>query len=170
LKILLKNDLALFSWPYLILYLKQDLEEKSDSWPAFPTTRRRLLSHIVSNGIQNVVFLSGDIHCSSVAEISFSGNQAVEKLKAFSVTSPAFYWPFWFADGEPSNYVHNSRRQKDTFVIDKAANIKMDYKAYNFTQKDNFCRMDVDWANRKMEVIAIDRKGQQIERSTLKLA
>jgi len=46
----------------------------------------------------------------------------------------------------------------------------MDYRAYNFTQKDNFCRVDVDWANRKMEVIAIDRKGKQIERSPLKLA
>jgi hypothetical protein len=46
----------------------------------------------------------------------------------------------------------------------------MDYKAYNFIPKDNFCRLDVDWDNRKMEVIAIDRKGKQIEKSTLKLA
>ena len=145
-------------------------KEKSDAWPAFPATRRRLLSHIVKNRVQNVVFLSGDIHCSNVAEISFSGNKTVEKLKAYSVTSSAFYWPFWFADGEPSNYVHNSRRQKDTFVVDKAANIKMDYRAYNFTQKDNFCRVDVDWSSRKMQVVAIDRKGKRIEQATLKLA
>ena len=117
-----------------------------------------------------MVFLSGDIHCSNVAEIYFSGNKTVEKLKAFSVTSSAFYWPFWFADGEPSNYVHNSRRQKDTFVVDEKAKIKMDYRAYNFTQKDNFCRVDVDWTSRKMQVVAIDRRGRRIEQATLKLA
>ena len=157
--------------PNPVLTTKSDRhKEKSDAWPAFPATRRRLLSHIVSNKIQNVVFLSGDIHCSNVAEISFSGNAAVEKLKAFSVTSSAFYWPFWFADGEPSNYVHNSRRQNDRFVVDESAKIVMNYKAYNFTQKDNFCRVDVDWRNRRMEVMAIDRKGKQIEKATMKLA
>ena len=157
--------------PNPVLTTKSDRhKEKSDAWPAFPATRRRLLSHIVKHNIQNVVFLSGDIHCSNVAEISFSGNSAVEKLKAFSVTSSAFYWPFWFADGEPSNYVHNSRRQNDSFPIDEAGKIIMDYKAYNFTQKDNFCRVDVDWKNRKMGVRAIDRKGRQIERATMKLA
>ena len=145
-------------------------KEKSDSWPAFPETRRRLLSHIVSNNIQNVVFLSGDIHCSNVAQISFSGTPAAKKLKAFSITSSAFYWPFWFADGEPSHYVHDSRKQNDPFVVDKSENIKMNYKAYNFTQKDNFCRVDVNWKKRKMEVVAIDRKGKPIEKSSLKLA
>ena len=157
--------------PNPVLTTKSDRhKEKSDAWPAFPATRRRLLSHIVRNQIQNVVFLSGDIHCSNVAEIDFSGNKSAEKLKAFSVTSSAFYWPFWFADGEPSNYVHNSRRQKNIFVVDQKAKIVMDYKAYNFTQKDNFCRVDVDWANRKMQVMAIDRKGRRIEQATLKLA
>ena len=157
--------------PNTVLTTKSDrYKEKSDAWASFPETRRHLLFHIVSNNIQNVVFLSGDIHCSNVAEISFSGNPTVKKLKAFSITSSAFYWPFWFADGEPSNYVHDSRKQDDTFVVDESANIKMDYKAYNFTQKDNFCRVDVNWANRKLEVIAIDSKGKQIEKSSLKLA
>ena len=45
----------------------------SDSWPAFPATRRQLLQRIVDKEIQNVVFLSGDIHCSNVAEIHFDG-------------------------------------------------------------------------------------------------
>ena len=44
-------------------------KEHTDSWPAFPTTRRTLLSHIVGNEVQNVVFLSGDIHCSNVAHL-----------------------------------------------------------------------------------------------------
>ena len=145
-------------------------KEKSDAWPAFPATRRHLLKHIVDHRIQNIVFLSGDIHCSNVARISFSGSPEIEALKAFSITSSAFYWPFWFADGEPANYVHDSTRQNDTFDIDEDAGIRMDYEAFNFTQKDNFCRVDVNWSGRKIEVHAIDKKGDKISTSTLKLA
>lgn len=123
----------------------------------------------MDNHIQNIVFLSGDIHCSNVARISFSGNPEVESLKAFSITSSAFYWPFWFADGEPANYVHDSVRQNDTFEIDAEAGIHMDYKAFNFTQKDNFCRVDVDWPGRKIEVHAIDKNNEKIVTSVLKL-
>lgn len=147
-------------------------KEKSDSWPAFPTTRRKLLQHIVNNSIQNVVFLSGDIHCSNVARISFSGSPEAEKLTAYSVVSSAFYWPFWFADGEPANYVHDSKAQEDTFDVDVEAGIKMDYVAENFTQEDNFCRVDIDWSRKKMEVRPIDKDGDEIagKKSVLKFA
>ncbi len=141
----------------------ENKKEKSDSWPAFPTTRRHLLQHIVRHRIQNIVFLSGDIHCSNVARIKFSGSPEVEALKAYAVTSSAFYWPFWFADGEPSNYVHDSKKQNDTFEIDKENGIEMDYIAENFTQKDNFCRVDIDWPNRKMEVRPIDKDGDDLK-------
>src|SRR3546814_9141722 len=67
---------------------------ESDSWPAFPTTRRAVLNTIIKNGVQNVVFLSGDIPCANVAAIEFTGSPAAPKLKAFSITSSAFYWPF----------------------------------------------------------------------------
>ena len=147
-------------------------KEKSDSWPAFPATRRRLLQHIVHNNIQNVVFLSGDIHCSNVARIQFTGTPEAESLKAYSVVSSAFYWPFWFADGEPANYVHDSKKQNDTFVVDEQNGITMDYVAENFTQKDNFCRVDIDWSKKKMEVLPIDKNGDHIagKKSVLKFA
>jgi alkaline phosphatase D len=155
--------------PNPVLTTKSDAhKDQSDSWPAFPETRKRLLSHIVHNGIQNVVFLSGDIHCSNVAKITFSGSREAENIKAFSITSSAFYWPFWFADGEPSNYVHDSKKQNDTFDID--GKIKMDYEAYNFTQKDNFCQVDVNDSSRWIEVRTIDREGKQIVKSKLELA
>ncbi len=145
-------------------------KDKSDSWPAFPETRRALLKHIVEHRIQNVVFLSGDIHCSNVARISFSGPPAVKALKAFSITSSAFYWPFWFADGEPSHYVHDSKKEGDTFEIDAARGIQMDYRAGSFTQKDNFCQIDVDWPQRKIGVRAFGKRGDLILSSTLNLA
>ena len=139
--------------------------EASDSWPAFPETRRRLLCFIIANGIQNVVFLSGDIHCSNVAQIELSRNGNILPLKMASVTSSAFYWPFPFADGEPSDYVHDSQNpeQSDSFRISDTD--KMDYKAYNFTQADNFCRIDIDRGNHRIVVTPFDKKGRQVCRT-----
>ncbi|MDE0034801.1 MAG: alkaline phosphatase D family protein [Deltaproteobacteria bacterium] len=115
-------------------------KERSDSWPGFPNTRAAILRCIVDNCVQNVVFLSGDIHCSNVASLSFKGSEEAEKLRAFSVTSSAFYWPFPFADGEPSDYVHDSTEagQSDTFTFESSAGqtLTMDYEAGNFTQED----------------------------------
>jgi alkaline phosphatase D len=133
--------------------------EQSDSWPAFPNTRLALLQHIVKNKIQNVIFLAGDIHCSNTAEIEFDGSDAKD-LRAFSVTSSAFYWPFPFADGDPNNYVHNSRlpAQLDPFpVIDTDA--IMHYRSFGYTQEDNFTRLDIDKNTATLTVRVFDRDG-----------
>jgi alkaline phosphatase D len=135
---------------------------KDDSWPAFPVTRRAILDRIVKKQVQNVVFLAGDIHCSNVAELSFSGSAAAQKLKTFSVTSSAFYWPFPFADGNPADYVHDStdKRTPDTFTV--GGGVTMDYTAGYFTQDDNFCRIDVDQAKAEMTVRFFNWKGEPI--------
>ena len=148
----------------------EEQKGRSDSWPAFPQTRRYLLNHILQHNIQNVIFLSGDIHCSNVSRITFDGSAAARKLKAFSIVSSAFYWPFWFADGEPSNYVHDSRVENDTFIIDEGKNLTMDYTTTAFTQKDNFSRIDLDWSKRRMEVRAIGYDGEELTRTLLELA
>lgn len=141
-------------------------KEDSDSWPGFPNTREAILRCIVDNGVQNVVFLAGDIHCSNVAELTFDGNAAARAIKAYSVTSSAFYWPFPFADGEPSDYVHDSRAegQEDTFDFKNGAGepLTMDYKAWNFTQEDNFCRISVDPGSASLRVRAFDKSGELV--------
>jgi alkaline phosphatase D len=135
----------------------------SDSWPAFPNTRRDLLRHIVKNKIQNVVFLGGDIHCSCLAELEFDGNDA-KGLKAFSLTSSAFYWPFPFADGDPNGYVHDSRakEQSDPFPIGDTDAV-MHYRAFGFTQEDNFSRIDIDRAKGTITVRIFNRRGEPVE-------
>ena len=112
----------------------RDRRDDSDSWPAYPNTRLALLQHIVKNKIQNVVFLAGDIHCSNAAMIDFDGADAKD-LKAFSVTSSAFYWPFPFADGDPNNYVHDSRAagQSDPFPV-AGTDAVMHYRSFGYTQ------------------------------------
>lgn len=140
--------------------------EASDSWPAFPATRRRILETIVSHEVQNVVFLSGDIHCSNVAKLSFSGSPEAEALEAYCITSSAFYWPFPFADGDPSNFVHDSThpKQKDTFPF--GDELEMNYEAWNFTQEDNFCRIDVDRGSHRIIVRPFDSDGALIRKET----
>ena len=137
-------------------------KEQSDSWPAFPNTRRAVLQTIIEYDIQNVVFICGDIHCSNVANIRFSGSTAAQNLKAVAITSSALYWPWCFADGEPSDFVHDSTAedQHDTFDID--GKHRMDYIAANFTQEDNFCRVDLDPGIHQIVVRPFDRDGNLI--------
>lgn len=140
--------------------------EKSDGWPAFPATRSAVLRRIVEAGVQNVVFLSGDIHCCNVAEIVLSGTPEAERIKMFSVTSSAFYWPFPFADGEPSDFVHDSRApgQEDTFRFpdSQGRELSMDYRAWNFSQEDNFSHLTVDRAAAELRVRVHDKRGRPV--------
>ncbi len=136
--------------------------ESSDSWPAYPNTRLAILQHIVKNKIQNVVFLAGDIHCSNVAEIYFDGDDG-KGLKAFSVTSSAFYWPLWIGDGDPNSYVHNSKEagQEDPFPV-LGTDAVMHYRAFGFTPKDNFTRIDVSKADHSITVSVFDENGDPL--------
>ena len=140
--------------------------ERSDGWPAFPATRAAVLRRIVDAGVQNVVFLSGDIHCCNVAELFLRGTPEAERIKAFSVTSSAFYWPFPFADGEPSDFVHDSRAegQKDTFRFQDSRDreIAMDYRAWNFSQEDNFSHVTVDREAAELRVRVHDKHGKLV--------
>lgn len=137
-------------------------QDASDSWPAFPNTRRRLLQTLVEHRVQNVIFLSGDIHCSCVARLDFEGKG--QGLTAYSVVSSAFYWPFAFADGDPAGYVHDSRdpRTPDAFPLGEDLGV-LHYRAWGFTQDDNFTRIDLDPASAELHVQMFDWDGVPIE-------
>jgi alkaline phosphatase D len=146
--------------------VNRDNRDRSDSWPAFPLTRRAILERILADKVQNVVFLAGDIHCSNVAEMEFERRNgagvALLPLKAFSVTSSAFYWPFPFADGDPNGYVHDSRQegQQDPFPV--SDDTVMHYRSFGYTQKDNFTRLDIDQAAGTLTVRVFDREGKPV--------
>lgn len=129
--------------------------------------RRAVLRKIVESVILNVVFLSGDIHCANVAELEFAGTDNVGRLRACSITSSALYWPFPFADGDPSKFVHDSKasKQKDTFRINDQ--VTMDYTARNFTQEDNFCRVDVDYKSHCLRVVPIGSDGCKLKQGSM---
>jgi len=137
-------------------------KERSDSWPAFPATRRSVLQQVVDERVQNVVFLSGDVHCANVAQLEFGGNDEVSQLRAYSITSSALYWPFPFSDGDPAGFVHDSKAegQEDTFELDD--DVTVDYRAWGFTQEDNFCRVDVDPDGHRLIVSPFGKDGREL--------
>ncbi|MBX9964483.1 MAG: alpha/beta fold hydrolase [Burkholderiales bacterium] len=71
-------------------------ETRWDSWSAFPEERERLFRLIVKNGVDNVVFVSGDYHTSSFSKLEIRDGTSV--WKAYSVVSPPAYAPFPFAN------------------------------------------------------------------------
>ena len=76
----------------------------SDSWDGYPQSMHRLLHFMVTHGIRNTVFLSGDEHHSLFSEISVACN-GHEPLKLVSVHSSALYAPLPFANGRPEQLV-----------------------------------------------------------------
>ncbi|MFO1159724.1 MAG: alkaline phosphatase D family protein [Reyranellaceae bacterium] len=146
----------------LLFHANAKRRNDSDSWPAFPQTRRTLLDAIVKHRIQNVVFLTGDIHCSNIASMDFTVGGNNPGIYAYDITSSAFYWPFPFADGDPNNYVHDSRLdgQRDPFPIEGG---EMNYRSWAFTQEDNFCRIQIDKPGQVLRVRYYDRFGKMLD-------
>ena len=67
-----------------------DRSQIADKWAGFPRQRRELLEEIRGRGIRKVVFLSGDVHCSSWTEL---GCRTDPGFRAYSVISSPFFFP-----------------------------------------------------------------------------
>ena len=148
--------------------LAQRKKCENDSWPAFSETRRQLLQAIVDSNIQNVVFLCGDAHSSCVAEINFTHKtNGILPLRALSITSSAFYWPWFNSKGDQDSFVHDSAKDNDHFDLND--DVVMNYRAYAFVQENNFTRIEVT----RDEIIVqnYDREGNALGgNSKLRLA
>jgi alkaline phosphatase D len=70
-----------------------DIVLNVDQWDGYPAARRRLLSTIRDEGIDNVVVLTGDIHAGGAADLRFpdattEGDVVAHELVATSISSP----------------------------------------------------------------------------------
>lgn len=70
---------------------------QGDTWQSCAEERARLLDFIADNRIENVVFLSGDYHCSAAATLEFSDSS----LRAYALVCPPLYAPMAFANVTP---------------------------------------------------------------------
>jgi cholesterol oxidase len=65
-----------------------------DNWQLVQPERQRLLAFIARERIDNVVFLSGDYHCSATATIAFSHS----RVRAYCLVTPPLHAPLVFAN------------------------------------------------------------------------
>lgn len=72
-------DVNKFEWPAL----------QRDTWSGFQDERLKILDQIYQSGQQNIAFLSGDVHCSFIAELSCNKDPA---FKIYNIVSSAFNW------------------------------------------------------------------------------
>ena len=70
---------------------------RADAWDGFPASLHELLGFIAAERIRNVVFLSGDYHCSLFCrmQLRLAGDTPV---KAYSIVASGLYAPFPFAN------------------------------------------------------------------------
>ncbi|MFM9879733.1 MAG: alkaline phosphatase D family protein, partial [Burkholderiaceae bacterium] len=69
---------------------------QADTWQMSAYDRKRLLSFIANNGIDNVVFLSSDYHCAAYSEITYTHSP----VKTWAIAAPALHAPLRFANVE----------------------------------------------------------------------
>ncbi len=124
-----------------------------DKWSGFPAQRAELLRFIDDQRLTNVVFLSGDVHCSSSSTVTGPNGTRIHSL----VSSP-FFWPY------PAETEHHFVREGDLpgapgFVLGEA---------FGFVNEDNFCRVNADSLD-ELTFEIYGRKGRLLASTRIKM-
>jgi phosphodiesterase/alkaline phosphatase D-like protein len=91
-------------------------ELAADNWQMAQEQRRKVLAFLTTNEVRNVVFLSGDYHCSATATLKLG-----EKLKAYAVVSPPLYAPYVYANQQPHEVMRAESIAVNGQAVDVAA-------------------------------------------------
>ena len=140
-------------------------EKDTDGWQAYPKSRGDILGAIMNDGnpIQNVIFLCGDAHCSSLARLVMT-SPGKPNTYAYCVTSSAFFAPFTVARRCRSDYVEDSILEQDTFrwIDEHGHSHSMDYRLMDTVEADNFTELDVQWdpQNEQNEINVVRYVGE----------
>lgn len=118
-----------------------------DKWSGFPEQRKEILDFLRDEGIEKVVFLSGDVHCSSWATLKSASKSA---CRVHSLISSAFYWPYP-AETEGSFLTSGALHGAPDFTVADAG---------GFINKDNFTRVTLEGGTLRVEIF--DRKGKRL--------
>jgi alkaline phosphatase D len=120
-------------------------KETVDKWAGFREQRREILDFIRVQGIQNVVFLSGDVHCSFWAQLT---HEQDPNFVVLQIVSSAFFWPV-------------SAASRDHFIasgpLDKGGPYVVS-SSPKYRVEDNFTRVSI--SQNGLDVEVFDRKGK----------
>lgn len=149
-----------------------DAEAKEqDGWQAYPRTRAAILKAIMNgeHPCQNVIFLCGDAHFSTLAHIVIT-SPGKPNAYAYCLASSAFFAPFTVARRCQADYALDSILDRSTFTwVDDEGNIAMDYRLMNAVETDNFAKVDVNWEpDAKRGVVRVKwYRGEKVSEETL---
>ena len=115
----------------------------SDSWDGFPATLNELLRFIAENELQNVVFLSGDLHlgvsCEAVLTATTAGSETSaergdKQTRILSLHTTGLYAPYPFANALPEELLG-----EETFTL-PTEGTEVDYEVSCKVQNTHFQR------------------------------
>jgi cholesterol oxidase len=76
---------------------------RSDAWDGFPGSLAAILGWIARRRIGQVVFLSGDFHCSLACEMRLRTTDSDAVTTAYSIVSSGLYAPYPFVNCKPGD-------------------------------------------------------------------
>jgi len=90
-----------------VLDAGRDQVVRGDAWDGYPSTMRALFNFILDEGLDHIVFLSGDEHLSCVATATLSKVGKPDR-KIVSIHASGLYAPFPFANSKPEDFVNGA--------------------------------------------------------------
>lgn len=100
-----------------------------DSWWRYPQRVQDLFDFIRREGIDNVVFLAGDVHCSMFTEMRVHRENG-PPLRAWSIVSSGLHAPYRFVNEHPENFFLSSDDvPRDSWVRDVLHDVQWGPKA-----------------------------------------
>lgn len=101
----------------------------SDTWQMAQHQRVQVLDMIENHGVKNVVFLSGDYHCGTTAELEFSCG-----LRAYSIVTPPLYAQLPAANAKPRDMIARE-------CVTLTAGVTVQIKSQPALPGDGFCQI-----------------------------
>ena len=118
------------------------LDGGEDTWSGFPEQRNRILNWIRENRVRNVLFISGDIHFSAVADLHCDQDPDFRILNF--ICSP-FFWPFpHWGKLKNQNIIASNLTYRPNILVEPY-------------RKENFVRLTVKTTEVRFEIFP--RKG-----------
>jgi choline dehydrogenase-like flavoprotein len=147
---------------------------RSDAWDGFPASLRELLGFIARERIRNVVFLSGDYHCSVFCELQLAA-QGQRAVNAYSIVSSGLYTPYPFANARFQDLESSFAGPYKRWLGDESpaalGELTIDYRATEIRGGDGCALVSVQGpaGSRQMTVEYVTDRGsetRQVQLST----
>ena len=122
--------------------------ESEDKWSGFEVQRNAILQAIQQKQLRNIVFVSGDVHC------SFACTAELEDVKVHQIVSSPLFWALPHALSGQIDVSTPIRTDGGIWALKPRSRIH---------RTDNFARFDVDPLAKKLMVGFYDRKGKVLE-------